>query len=85
MTATLIACIAAMPWLGGTRPNASMMPAEKAKNTPAMTPQPRAVASVTAKSQSGIITAPGYTFGRANQSEVSKSCSLAISGGFTKW
>ena len=42
----LIACIAATPCAGGSLSSAGMTNAEKAKNTPATSPQPSAAASV---------------------------------------
>ena len=46
IAARLIDCMAAIPSAAGRRASASMTKVEKAKNTPATSPLPRAVASV---------------------------------------
>jgi len=49
ITTILIDCIAAMPWAGGSWANALMTNVEKAKNAPAIKPQPSAAKKVRMK------------------------------------
>src|SRR5918995_548795 len=53
--ATLMACMAATPCSAGRRPRAFITKAEKAKKTPAPTPQPRAERRVSTKRKPSII------------------------------
>jgi hypothetical protein len=50
MTATLIACIAAIPSLGAIRRSAGITNVENAKNTPAISPEPTNPTSAAADS-----------------------------------
>ncbi len=47
-TATLMDCMAAMPSAGASRPSAAMTKAEKAKNSPPMSPAPKLATNVSA-------------------------------------
>ncbi len=55
ITTTLMDCMAAIPALGGKRARAFITKAENAKKTPAISPQPSAATSVTAKSKASIV------------------------------
>src|SRR5262249_21150931 len=54
-------CMAAMPCAAGRRARAFIMKAEKAKKTPAISPQPSAVKSVKAKSNLSVILGLQYS------------------------
>jgi hypothetical protein len=54
----LIDCMAAMPWAGCRRARAFITKLEKAKKTPALSPQPRAVATARAASNPSIVVPP---------------------------
>src|SRR5262245_20890579 len=51
IAATLMDCMAAMPWAAGRRPRAGMTNVEKAKKTPPTRPHPSAAAKVTEPNQ----------------------------------
>ncbi len=65
----MIDCIAAMPAGGGMRPSADMTDVEKAKNSPAISPAPRA-----ARNAAAVMRRSMLTFEGAFQASRTRSC-----------